>query len=202
MALAAEGHGMGGVGGTLDYMAPELLLGGRTTITSDLYSLGVLFHVMLTGEVPERRSAPRPLSKQERRKSDSRASTKTLGPVIVDAHWQTAVKNLPSPWAKVVARCLAPRPENRYRSAEAVSQALQARRPVLKWSAAVVATATLALGYWQWSAQSAAAPVRLAVLPFSVEGDPVQNAGGIGLDVADHLAGARRNFTVISPLET
>jgi tetratricopeptide (TPR) repeat protein len=34
-----------------------------------------------------------------------------------------------------------------------------------------------------------------------VQGDPVPSAGGIGLDVADRLSGARRNFTVISPRE-
>jgi tetratricopeptide (TPR) repeat protein len=61
--------------------------------------------------------------------------------------------------------------------------------------------AALAFGYWQWSAGPAGPPVRLAVLPFSVQGDPVPGAGGIGLDVADRLSGARRNFTVISPRE-
>jgi tetratricopeptide (TPR) repeat protein len=39
------------------------------------------------------------------------------------------------------------------------------------------------------------------VLPFSVQGDSVPGAGGIGLDVAGRLSGARRNFTFISPRE-
>ena len=43
-----------GRGGTLDYMAPELLLSHPASVASDLYALGVLFHHMLTGRTPER----------------------------------------------------------------------------------------------------------------------------------------------------
>src|ERR1035441_2801199 len=42
----------GGRGGTPDYMAPELFLGERSTVASDLYALGILFHAMLTGHSP------------------------------------------------------------------------------------------------------------------------------------------------------
>ena len=34
-------------GGTRDFMAPEIFLGEPATVASDVYSLGVLFHVML-----------------------------------------------------------------------------------------------------------------------------------------------------------
>jgi serine/threonine-protein kinase len=43
-----------GRGGTPDYMAPELFLGAPSTVASDLYALGILFHVMLTGHPPKR----------------------------------------------------------------------------------------------------------------------------------------------------
>ena len=195
-APTADGHG-----GTLGYMAPELLLGEPSTVASDLYALGILFHVMLTGHSPKwltRPSAPEP---QVPWGADSQASTVTLGPGIVDANWRRAVEDLPSPWNKVVARCLAPRPESRFRSAEAVSDGLEPRRFLLKGSAAAAAAAALALGYWQWSAEPAGPPVRLAVLPFAVQGDAVPGAAGIGLDVADRLSGAHRNLSVISPRE-
>lgn len=191
-----------GAGGTLDYMAPELFLGGGPTVASDVYALGVLLHVMLTGDVPERRSAPPPqLPQQTPPKSDSGASTQTLGPVIVDSHWRLSIKHLPSPWAKVVTRCLEPAPEKRYSSAEEVSRALEPKPKALKWSASAVAVAALAIGYWQWRAAPETAPVRLAILPFSMEGDPMQKLSGIGLDVADRLSGAGRNVIVISPPE-
>ena len=43
--------------------------------------------------------------------------------------------------------------------------------------------------------------MRLAVLPFTVQGSTVEGDAGIGLDIADRLSGSRQNFHVISPLE-
>ena len=192
---------MGGRGGTPDYMAPELFLGGRSTVASDLYALGILFHVMLTGHSPTWGRRTERVPRLPTANPDSQAETITAGPVIVAADWRRTMEDLPTPWSGLVARCIAPRPEDRYRSAEAVSHALQPRRLLLKGSALVAAVAALAFGYWQWGAPPAGPPVRLAVLPFSVQGDPVPGAGGIGIDVANRLSGARRNFTVISPRE-
>jgi eukaryotic-like serine/threonine-protein kinase len=39
-------------GGTLHYMAPELLEGGSLSVASDVFALGVLLHYMLTGVAP------------------------------------------------------------------------------------------------------------------------------------------------------
>jgi serine/threonine protein kinase/tetratricopeptide (TPR) repeat protein len=192
---------MGGRGGTPDYMAPELFLGERSTVASDLYALGILFHVMLTGHSPKRIGTPAMPPARPPSQPHSQAETITAGPVIVAADWQRTMEPLPPPWSGLVARCIAPRPKDRYRSAEAVSLALRPRRLLLKGSALAAAVAGLAFGYWQWSAEPTGPPVRLAVLPFSVQGDPVPSAGGIGLDVAGRLSGARRNFTVISPRE-
>jgi len=40
--------------GTPNYMAPELFQGAPATATSDVYSLGVCFYVLLTGQLPHR----------------------------------------------------------------------------------------------------------------------------------------------------
>ena len=194
-------HVEGGEGGTPDYMAPELFLGNRSTVASDFYALGILFHIMLTGRSPRRLGKPSAAERQGSREVDSQASTMTLGTVIVDAHWQRAVEHLPSPWRKVVTQCLAPRPGSRFSSAEAVSDALKPRRFLLKGSAAAALATALALGYWQWNVQPVVTPVRLAVLPFSVRGDTIEGAAGIGIDISDRLSGSRRNFNVISPRE-
>src|SRR5260370_23981283 len=192
---------IGGRGGTPDYMAPELFLGERSTVASDLYALGILFHVMLTGHSPKRIETPARPPMPPSSKPDSQAETITAGPAIVAADWQRTIENLPPPWSGLVARCIAPRPEDRYSSAEAVSYALQPRRLLLKGSALAAAVAALVFGYWQWSAEPAGPPVRLPVVPFAVQGDPLPRARGIGLDVAGLLSRARRNVTVISPRE-
>jgi serine/threonine protein kinase/tetratricopeptide (TPR) repeat protein len=202
MEFVDRGRGAGCRAGTRNYMAPELLLGERPTVASDLYALGILFHVMLRGDSPKLLENPSRPRTQDSWELDSKASTLTLRSPVVDAHWQRTIEDLPSPWEKVVARCLAPRPENRFSSAEAVADGLETRRLLLKWSAAAVLAAAVTFGYWQWSTGPKGPPVRLAVLPFSVQGDTVESAAGMGLDVADRLSGSRRNFKVISPRES
>lgn len=182
--------------GTRDYMAPELFQGERPTVASDLYALGTLLHVMLTGRTPKRIERS-----QESCSVDSKASTISLSPLMVDTHWQRTSEDLPSPWKKIVARSLLPRPENRFSSADAVIDALETRRTLRKWMAAAALAAAIAVGFRGWSAGPKSPPVRLAVLPFDVQEDTVEGAAGIGLDVADRLSGLRWNFNVISPRE-
>jgi hypothetical protein len=43
---------VGGLVGTVDYLAPELVDGGTATPASDIYALGCVFFQMLTGSVP------------------------------------------------------------------------------------------------------------------------------------------------------
>ncbi|HLK62262.1 MAG TPA: tetratricopeptide repeat protein [Bryobacteraceae bacterium] len=192
----AAGHG-----GTPDFMAPELFRGERTSVASDIYALGILFHVMLSGHAPKRIGIADEPFMNGPVKAGSTADTITAEPVLIANVWQRAMDDLPAHWSGLIARCIAPRPEDRYGSAEAVSHALQPRRLLLKGSGLAAAMVALAFGYWQWSTPPAGPPVRLAVLPFSVEGDPIPGTEGIGLDVANRLSGARRNFTVISPRE-
>jgi len=42
----------GQLGGTPDYMAPELLKGNKATIASDIYALGVILHELISGHRP------------------------------------------------------------------------------------------------------------------------------------------------------
>src|ERR1700742_4938321 len=43
---------VGGLVGTVDYLAPELVDGGAATVASDVYALGCVLFQMLTGSVP------------------------------------------------------------------------------------------------------------------------------------------------------
>jgi hypothetical protein len=51
-ALAAQDEPSGPVPGTPAYMAPELFEGGRPSVRSDLYALGMVFYEAVTGKEP------------------------------------------------------------------------------------------------------------------------------------------------------
>lgn len=54
LAQSVERSASGGVAGTLNYMAPELLSGGNPSPASDWYAMGVTLHQALAGTVPRR----------------------------------------------------------------------------------------------------------------------------------------------------
>jgi WD40 repeat protein len=147
LKLAEGSHVLSGRGGTFDYMAPELFRGEPAAVASDLYALGVLFHAMLIGRAPQMLHPSLARALIQTWNADSQTSTKTIDRTIAAADWQRKIEDLPSPWKKVVTRCLAPRPENRFGSAEDVSQALSRQAPWVKWAAASAAAAALAFGW-------------------------------------------------------
>ncbi len=55
--IATSNAGVSDIAGTLDYMAPELLLGAPPSTRSDLYAVGVIFHQLLTGTFPHSRAS-------------------------------------------------------------------------------------------------------------------------------------------------
>lgn len=189
-----------GRGGTFEYMAPELLTGSPASVASDLYALGVLFHHMLTGRTPERTDSPPDRKRGPAEPLKTGASTVTLAAAPPGAG-ERRIEPLPPRWKKVVQRCLASRAQERFGSADEVREALEPRRPPLVWAGIPAAALILAFGYWQWTIQPSVAPVRLAVLPFTVEGEGVSSAAGMAMDVAERLSHTRRNFTVITPRE-
>jgi tetratricopeptide (TPR) repeat protein len=180
-------------GGSFDYMAPELFSGAAVSALSDLYALGVVFHVMLTGKVPS------PVKKVG---LGEKGSTLTLGKAIPRRFLTRRCEKLPAPWGRLVARCLETAPEDRFSSAEEVMERLETPegRQRMWFFAAPAAAAILALALWRGREQPGP-PVRLAVLPVAVEGTSLPTAAGLGLELADRLSGARRGFVVIPPGE-
>ncbi|HXA50571.1 MAG TPA: tetratricopeptide repeat protein, partial [Candidatus Acidoferrum sp.] len=196
--LATDPAEKGG-GGTCDYMAPEIFLGEPNSVASDIYSLGVLLHMMLTGHYPARKK-PLP-DRSAAWAPDSERPTCTVIGTFPEEDWAREIEPLPAPWKGVVAHAMAPLPGKRPSSAEAVMRELEPRRRVLKVAAAVACAAALVAGGRQWRTGVAETPVRLAVLPFTVEGDRSDATVGMGLEVAERLTGARSKFTVFSPRE-
>ena len=151
LKLADGGQLLGAQGGTFDYMAPELFRAEPATVASDLYALGVLFHTMLAGYAPERLHPSVPRGLVETWKPGSNASTVVLDRKLADEDWERKVAELPARWKSVVKRCLEPRPDRRFESAEQVSQALTRRAPWIRWVAAGVAATAAAAALFLWA---------------------------------------------------
>lgn len=101
---------VGTVVGTPQYMSPEQAAGRELDGRSDLYSLGIVFYRMLTGEVPF--------------KADSAVS-------IGIRHLQDPIPRLPSHLAvfqPIIDKCLAKKPEQRYQTGAELSAALDTIR--------------------------------------------------------------------------
>ena len=173
--------------GTVNYMAPEVLLHGTADARSDVWSLGILLFELAAGEPPFKKQTP----------FDTVSS-------ILRAPLPPLPDGAPPGLALVVERCLDWDPARRYSRASDALAALQAlqqaggarRRIVLglalrKWTsgrvlrraagavaAAMAAVATLAAGLW-WALPTGALPVRamdsVAVLP-------IENAPGGDLE--------------------
>ena len=104
----------GWIGGTLPYLAPEVLHGEGTTVQSDLWSHGVILYEMLTGRLP--------------------FTGRTLFEVSVAIMIGDIVplpNEIPSSLRAIVYRCLAKNKGVRYKSAHAVQRHLDAELEII-----------------------------------------------------------------------
>ncbi len=116
LATSAE-QTPGSIGGTLPYMSPEMLMAfargndhHAVDLRADVYGLGVVMHELLTGQLPHAQTAEQAaepsnvdlvrLARQREHRTTIRLSAR-LTPAV----------------ASIVARCLEPCPEKRYRTA-------------------------------------------------------------------------------------
>lgn len=90
---------------TPHYAAPEQLAGGAVGVQADVYSLGVLLHELLTGQLPAR--------------ADARAPASAMAPEPARA------RALRGELDAIVAKAMAPLPADRYASADALAEDLQ-----------------------------------------------------------------------------
>jgi serine/threonine protein kinase len=128
---------VGGLAGTLAYMAPEVLRGKPPSASSDLWSLGAMFYQMLAGSLPFKGETPFELSLA----------------IMVEAP-PPLPPEVPRAVRAIVERCLEKEPEKRYRSGEELAESLEAaraelegggeRRPLFRRSRVLVAGAVLA----------------------------------------------------------
>jgi serine/threonine protein kinase len=115
--LATEARRSGGsstLGGTLEYMAPELFRGGSSArgVATDVYALGVLLHVLLTGRTPFGCGPFGEVIARVLEESPPPLSTKTHA--------------VPEALEQITRVCLAKSPGARYRTASELARDLDA----------------------------------------------------------------------------
>ncbi len=98
-----------GVAGTPGFMAPELFYGGTPTKASDVYALGVVAALVLTGRQP-RISMPR-----------GKSAEATFDPA-----------EIPQPWRRFVEGCLRPAVEERFQTVREAMQAMPSQAALAK----------------------------------------------------------------------
>ncbi|MGH7629755.1 MAG: serine/threonine-protein kinase, partial [Gemmatimonadales bacterium] len=100
----------GALVGTLAYLAPEVMAGGRADARADVYALGMTLYFALTGQLPRRASPHLPPDAQ------------------ADGHPPRAVRaELPEWIDRIVARATRAEPARRFPSAGSFAEALRAR---------------------------------------------------------------------------
>lgn len=102
--------------GTLQFVAPEILSGHSADVRSDIYSLGVVFYHMACGTLPF---------------AGLQGNALTAA-ILAGQAPSPALRNptLPVPLAAMIARCMAPHPEDRYANvSELLTDLQQPARP-------------------------------------------------------------------------
>ena len=115
IAHVTEGSGATAVGqvlGTQEYMSPEQASGEEIDGRSDIYSLGVVGFFALSGGLPFHGPNVRAVLAQH--------ITQPAPPLL------SAAPTVPAKLAQVVDRCLAKAPSDRYKTAEALAEAIDA----------------------------------------------------------------------------
>lgn len=154
------------VAGTLPYLAPERLAGQPATVAVDVFALGVMLHEMIAGTRPQGEPGQ---------------------PKVIDAQ-------VPPRWKRVIGRCLAADPAERYQTAASVAEALSGRAERRRnFLLAGIAAVVLASAAW-WQLHPPPKPARLAILPLEAPGADVKTASvvrAVSYDLSNRMSHVR-----------
>ena len=186
MLIHGEGTEELPAGGTPGYMAPEQWTGHGVTPLSDVYSLGVVMHELVTGSLPFQRSRSTEVRFGKDNPfhfTDDRCLSLTLDPK----------------WRAVILRCIETDPARRFQSVYEVAEAITGdvhrsahttNRRTLFLSLATLTSLGVGSMAWLRSRQTAAS-VSILILPFEAKRNSEAERYTIGL-VGDLVGGLTR----------
>src|SRR6266446_7705320 len=144
--------------GTPEYMSPEQARGEKLTERSDLFSLGVIFYELLTGQSPYPADAP--LGTLWKRLQE-----KPKPPVDVDS-------TIPKPLNDIVMKALEVEPEDRWARAREMAQQLEIWLGPSADSSTIFLPAPRIAAYLKWASAALAILLVAAVIGFRLKGPP------------------------------
>lgn len=103
----------GKIAGTLAYMAPERLRGKSSSVQTDIYALGVILYQLLTLQLPFQRKSIASFRKMADREE------------LIDPAEMAPYRDIPRQLASVCMKCLARSEEDRYKTVDALIEALK-----------------------------------------------------------------------------
>ncbi|HKW64411.1 MAG TPA: protein kinase [Candidatus Acidoferrum sp.] len=159
IARSAHVPGMtqtGALIGTPEYMSPEQARGENLDQRSDIFSLGVIFYEILTGQKPYPSDAP--LATLWKRMQEPVTPPVKLEP------------GLPLPLNDVVVKSLQIEPENRFASAREMAHQLEIWLGPSAESTAIFLPASRTTHYWKWASAALGALLIVAVVAFRLKG--------------------------------
>ncbi len=131
MARRASGENIGPVGGTPNYLAPELLTGGQPSVQSDIFALGVTLYEMTFGVRPFRLSGTTAAEWAQSHR-DSQLEFPRPWP-----------ESLPERWRSILEQMLQPDPAGRYANYDGLLQDLRhvmpSSNPSARWLPRIMA---------------------------------------------------------------
>ncbi len=152
------GHTHTQLGGTPGYIAPELITGGRPSVASDLYAVGVLLYEMLSGKPPF--SAQRPFELVMKHVDQE--------PTPITDH----CPELPAHLIDTVHRLLRKKPQDRFHSAKDTRHALDPESAELMSSRSIpLPEPTRRNWLWPIVGLAAVAAAAAAIIMITYDGD-------------------------------
>jgi len=139
--------------GTPEYMSPEQARGEKLTARSDLFSLGVIFYELLTGQSPYP-AGDAPLSTLWKRLQE-----KPKPPMEVDPE-------VPKTLNDIVMKALEIEPEDRLASAREMAEQLELWLGPSAGTSVIVVPAARSKPYWKWVSAGLAAALLVAGVAF------------------------------------